>query len=89
MLCLTSYQYKTIQISIHFFIFASMNNKKRVTIIVISLSIGTILSALMLISHYKTANAQLMGNIFVNLLFSVAVVVGIAFLFSKMNKKKK
>jgi hypothetical protein len=65
-----------------------MNNKKRITIIAVSLTIGTILSALMLISHYKTANAQLMGNIFINLLFSVAIVVGIAFLFSRIKKKK-
>jgi hypothetical protein len=65
-----------------------MNNKKRITIIVVSLSIGTILSAMILISHYKTANAQLMGNIFINLLFSVAIVVGIAFLFMRMKKKK-
>ncbi|MEI6815768.1 MAG: hypothetical protein WCL14_04090 [Bacteroidota bacterium] len=64
-----------------------MNNKKRFTLIAISLTIGTILSAMILISHYKTANAQLMGNIFINLLFSVAVVVGIAFLFSRMKKK--
>jgi len=64
-----------------------MNNKKRITIIAVSLTIGTILSALMLISHYKTANAQLMGNIFINLLFSVAIVVAIAFFFTRMKKK--
>lgn len=65
-----------------------MTNKRRYTLIIVSVSIGTVLSAFMMASR-----SQLNGTDVVTLLFNMGLAVGIivalAIFFRSMDKKEK
>lgn len=66
-----------------------MTNKRRFTIIFISLTLGSILSILIVKKRIGNLSPQSYMQLIFNFIFAAAIVVGIALLFKKMNKDEK
>ena len=67
-----------------------ISNKRRIFLIVISVSIGSILALLLWIARFGQVRPENMGNMIVNFAFSFALVFGISlFLIKNMIRKKK
>lgn len=66
-----------------------MTNRRRFTIIFISLTIGSILSIWIVKQRMGTLSPQSYMQLIFNFIFAAAIVVGIALLFKKMNKEEK
>ena len=67
-----------------------MTNRRRFTIIFISLTLGSILSIWIVKKRMGTLSSQSYMQLIFNFIFAAAiVVVGIALLFKKMNKDEK
>ncbi len=66
-----------------------MSNRRRFIIIFISLTLGSILSILIVKKRMGTLSPQSYMQLIINFIFAAAIVVGIALLFKKMNKDEK
>lgn len=66
-----------------------MSNRRRFIIIFISLTLGSILSILIVKKRMGTLSPQSYMQLIINFIFAAAIVVGIALLFKKMNKDDK
>ncbi len=63
-----------------------MTNKRRYTLIFISVTIGTILSVLMLASRGALKGADYLTLVF-NMAIAVSIIIALGFFFRKMDKK--
>ena len=66
-----------------------MTNKRRYFIITVSLTIGTILSALLLYSRMGTLKGPDFMILAFNMIIAAAVIVGLGIVFKTMDKKYK
>lgn len=64
-----------------------MSNRRRITIIIASVLLGTFLSFLLLKSRMGTFKPNDLFQLAFNFLFAVAIVIGIGFMF-KRNRDK-
>lgn len=63
-----------------------LSNKKRITIIVISVIAGSILSALLLLSRMGSLTVREWSTIGVNFLLALIIVFGIGLLLKKISR---
>jgi hypothetical protein len=63
-----------------------LSNKRRITIIVISVIIGSGLSALLLLSRKKELTQNELGTLAINFFFALAIVFVIGIFLSKKSK---
>ena len=66
-----------------------MTNRRRFTIIFISLTLGSILSIWIVKKRIGNLSPQSYMQLIFNFIFAAAIVIGIAMLFKKMNKDDK
>lgn len=66
-----------------------MTNRRRFSIIFISLTLGSILSIWIVKQRIGTLSPQSYMQLIFNFIFAAAIVIGIALLFKKMNKNEK
>ena len=63
-----------------------LSNKRRITIIVLSVFAGSVLAALLLMSRKQTLNATDWGTIGINFLFALVIVFAIGILLKKISR---
>jgi hypothetical protein len=66
-----------------------MNNRRRFTIILISVGLGSLISFYIVKKRLGSLKHEDYVQLGINFLFAVAIVVGIALLFRNMNKKNQ
>jgi hypothetical protein len=64
-------------------------NRRRIFIIIISVSLGTLLSWMLIVARYGKTPPGNMSSLIVNFAFSLALVFGLGIFLSKQNKNKK
>ena len=64
-----------------------MNSRRRIFLIIISVAAGSAISFYIVKKRMGTLSQQDYMQLGFNFIFAVAIVVGIAILFQKMNKK--
>ena len=64
-----------------------MSNRRRLLIILISVSLGSILSIWIIKKRMGTLSQDSYRQLIFNFIFAIAIVVGIGLLFKNMNKK--
>ena len=63
-----------------------LSNKRRLYLTIISVSIGTFLAALMLMSRKGALKVGDYATLFFNMLFAVGILIGIGIVFRRKNK---
>jgi hypothetical protein len=63
-----------------------MSNRRRFMIILLSVSLGSILSLWIIKKRMGTLSSDAYWQLIFNFIFAIAIVVGIAILFRRMNK---
>ncbi len=66
-----------------------MSNRRRLIIILSSVLVGTFLAALLMSKRYGGLSPQSVQQLFINFLFALAIVVGIAILLQRSDKKNE
>lgn len=64
-----------------------MSRRKRIILIIVSVSFGTLLSALLFKRRVGTLGLNEYVTLMFNLFFAVAIVVAVGIVFNRMNKK--
>jgi hypothetical protein len=66
-----------------------MSNRRRIIIIVISVTLGSLFALLVIKKRVGALSHENYIQLVFNFIFAVAIVVGIGLLFRKMNKDEK
>lgn len=64
-----------------------MSNRRRIILIVVSVTLGSLLSIWIVKKRMGNLSPTSYNQLIFNFIFAIAIVVGIAILFQKMNKK--
>ncbi len=66
-----------------------MSNRRRIIIIVLSVGLGSLISFWIVKKRMGNLSQENYNQLIFNFIFAIAIVVGIAILFKKMNDKDK
>jgi ABC-type spermidine/putrescine transport system permease subunit II len=64
-----------------------LSPRRRLTIVITSVALGTFAAALLWKSRYGTLKQENINQLLFNFIFAVGIVIGIGILLGRMNKK--
>jgi hypothetical protein len=64
-----------------------LSPRRRLTIVITSVTLGTFAAALLWKSRYGTLKQENINQLLFNFIFAVGIVIGIGILLGRMNKK--